>query len=281
MFSFLIIYFIISIIAGISSLIDRKFLGLIVHRTGPTIGYGFLTIFGDGFKLISKNPWISYFLVIVGFFIYGFETISLNIVFYNQDVSIILIVFLGFSGSVITIASYNFYRGYSALGKYRSQIQILLGEGIFSLYFYIIIFLLCFDFLFYIEKDYIKIYSFYTFYIFYMSLYLLLLGERHPFDIPESESDLGGGLGVSFSGLYFVFFAILEYRWIFYFSIFCILSKYTLWTYLFLFFFLRGITSRLSYRLFIEQIWFYFPLIIKTWLFYSFLIILFCFLLFK
>lgn len=35
---------------------DRRFLGLVGGRSGPIIGYGFLTLASDGFKLCSKNP---------------------------------------------------------------------------------------------------------------------------------------------------------------------------------------------------------------------------------
>lgn len=283
MFSFIFIYLFLSLIAGFSSLFDRRWLGLVVNRTGPNIGYGFLTIIGDGYKLFSKNPWNSFVIVVFAFFLYNFETISIGVIPINQDVGLILLGFLGSTGTVLSIIPIYFSRGYSTLGKYRSQIQILLGEGIFSLFLFIILLYSCFDFLFYIEQDYFCIFSFYTLYIFLMSFFLILLGERHPWDIPESESDLGGGLGVNLPAFFFMVFAILEYRWILYFSIFCYIAKLTLWPYLSILFLLRGILPRFSYKLFIEQIWFYIPIIIKTWLFFSIVLIIleFCFLLFQ
>ena len=56
LFSFLFLLALLALCSGLGSLMDRRFLGLLVGRTGPLIGYGFLTLAGDGFKLCAKNP---------------------------------------------------------------------------------------------------------------------------------------------------------------------------------------------------------------------------------
>ena len=130
---------------------------------------------------------------------------------HSLDPGLVFLPFLGVSSSVVLLSS-NHYRGYSAIGRSRIQILLIIGEGLFSFILFSLVVLLTSDGLFMMERDFIVFISPYALSGLGVSFFLICIGERHPWDIPESESDLGGGFGVVFGGISFLLFAILEYR---------------------------------------------------------------------
>lgn len=100
--------------------------------------------------------------------------------------------------------SSSLYRGYTTIGRSRIRILLFIGEGISSLILILLAIILTSDGLFMMEQDVLVFLSFYAFPGLGMSFLLLCVGERHPWDIPESESDLGGGFGVIYGGLSFL-----------------------------------------------------------------------------
>nr|YP_009158801.1 NADH dehydrogenase subunit 1 [Kudoa septempunctata]BAR94676.1 NADH dehydrogenase subunit 1 [Kudoa septempunctata] len=267
MISLVVVLALLALSSGLGSLVDRRFLGLIGHRTGPLIGYGFLTIVSDGFKLCAKNPWGSYFNLLLGFLALGLETIPLAFMPYCLEPGLGFLALLGMSSSVILLSS-SLFRGYSPLGRSRVRILLFLGEGIFSFILFSLALIMAEDSLFMMEQDSLVFFTFYAFPGLGCSYFLLCLGERHPWDIPESESDLGGGFGVIYGGINFLWFAVLEYRWLIHWISFCFLMKWAVLSHTINLFILRGLLPRYSFQALFKMLWKNLPWFILSWTFF-------------
>nr|BAR94710.1 NADH dehydrogenase subunit 1 [Kudoa iwatai] len=252
---------------------DRRFLGLVVFRTGIMLGFGFLSVLSDGFKLVSKNPFCSFFVIVFSFFVFGLELFSFSFLFCVYEPGSVFYSFLGVSSAFIVFGLSFYFRGYSSLGRFRSQLQIYIGEGVFS---FIMLFFFCFltfGFVYCLFFDYVFVFSFYSISFCLFSYLFLFHGERHPCDLPESESELGGGLGVTLGGFFFMIFVVMEYRWLVYFLLFCYLFFWGFLFYAFFYFLFRGIFPRYSLYLMLRYIWLVFPIILLFWfLFFVFFV---------
>lgn len=264
LFPFLLLLSLLALVSGLGSLMDRRFLGLVVGRTGPMIGGGFLTLAGDGFKLCSKNPWISYIVLLMGFLLLGLEATPLMFLPHSLLPGWIFLTLMGLS-SVVTFLSANVIRGYSSLGRSRIRFLLFLGEGIFSFLLLILVTFLSIDGLFMMEQDCALYLSNYALSGLGLSFFIVCTGERHPFDIPESESDLGGGFGVIFSGISFLLLAVLEYRWLIHWIVLCWVFQWTLLSHTISLFVLRGFLPRFSFQALNFVLWWNLPLLVLSW----------------
>nr|YP_009158812.1 NADH dehydrogenase subunit 1 [Kudoa hexapunctata]BAR94699.1 NADH dehydrogenase subunit 1 [Kudoa hexapunctata] len=264
MISFSLVLALLALCSGLGSFVDRRFLGLVVGRTGPLIGYGFLTLTSDGFKLCAKNPWISYGSLVMAFLALGLETIPLSFLPHCLEPGLAILALLGTSGSLMLLSSSRF-RGYSPLGRSRIRTLMFLGEGIFSFVLFCLAFLIILDGLFMMEQDSLVLLSWIAFPGLGMSFLMMCIGERHPWDIPESESDLGGGFGVIYGGFSFLWFAVLEYRWLIHFISFCALMKWAILSHTITLFILRGLLPRYSFQALANMLWWQLPWAIFSW----------------
>lgn len=207
---------------------ERKIMGSIQIRRGPnTNGYfGLLQAFSDGMKLFLKEiiipnssdefifilaPLMSLFLSIMGWAVIPFGNgiflIDLNLgILYIFLISVLNVYSLLFAG-------WSSNSKYSYLGAIRSVAQMISYEISISLSCLILVITSSSYNLSKIvivqEIIWFSIPFFPTTVIFFISI--LAETNRHPFDLPEAESELVSGYNVEYSGMPFANFFLGEY----------------------------------------------------------------------
>lgn len=211
------------------TLLERKLISSTQNRKGPnTVGYiGILQPFADALKLLAKetilprnarlfiflvSPLVSLFFALVSWafipFSYSAIIADINIgVFFIFTVSILHIY-------GIILAGWASNSRYSFLGALRSTAQLVaydisIGLIISTLSLYTKSFSLISYVIF---QDQVGYFVFYLFPLFLLFLIASLAEtNRHPFDLPEAESELVGGFNTEYASSYFAFFFLSEY----------------------------------------------------------------------
>ncbi len=224
----LIIWGAVSFLVAYMVYFERKVIGHIQVRMGPMrVGYhGLLQPIADGLKLFLKEDIIPHqadrpvflmaplFALIPAFIVYSVIPISGNFFIANIDIGIIYILGISSLGVFgIVMAGWASGSKYSLLGGFRSAAQLISYE--IFLGFALIGPLMVAGSLNLLEiveaqKN--------VWFIFYQPLAFVLyfvagLAEtnRHPFDLPEAETELVGGFHTEYSGMKFAFFFLAEY----------------------------------------------------------------------
>lgn len=204
------------------TLFERKVIGLFHIRLGPN-KVSFIGIFQpllDAFKLLSKEsltPLRSNKLVYnsspsLALILSLFVWVSMPCLYNTLRLNYSLLIFFCV-GSVIVfavlLAGWSSNSKYSLIGSLRSVAQSISYESVFRTLIVLIVCLVCSFSIF----SFVEMSSF--MYIFFFPFWLIcVLAETHraPFDFSESESELVSGFNTEYSGAYFAFIFLSEYR---------------------------------------------------------------------
>jgi len=222
-----IIIFLIIAIAFVT-LLERKILAVIQRRQGPNVigPFGLLQPVVDGFKLLMKEPIlpnnadkvlfamapvISFFVSLLG---WGVIPFSQKAVFANIDLGLLYILSVSSLGVYgIIISGWSSNSKYAFLGALRSSAQMISYElpiGFAILNVALLAGSLNINSIIIAQR-----YVWYFIPIFPVFLIFFISGlaetNRHPFDLPEAESELVSGYNVEYSGIGFALFSLAEY----------------------------------------------------------------------
>lgn len=210
------------------TLLERKVLAIIQRRQGPNVigVFGLLQPLADGFKLLVKEsifpsnsnkflfqiaPIISFNVSLLGWAVIPFAK---NALLANLNLSLVYILSVSSLGVYgIIISGWSSNSKYSFLGALRSSAQMISYE--LSMGFSVITVVLLAGSLnlnYIIDSQRFVWYCFpalIPFIIFFISS--LAETNRHPFDLPEAESELVSGYNVEYSAMGFALFSLAEY----------------------------------------------------------------------
>ena len=245
------------------TLLERKVLGYVQNRKGPTkvLFIGLLQPVVDGGKLILKSllieklyyffiPFLS--LVIISLlslslWFFGVSVILNNIIFYILIIRTLIVY-------VLFILGWSRENVYGVLGGLRSSSQIIAYEIIM---FFVIILLVIFN----LRWNPIN-YTFsiwYLFDIFFIWLLILLVEtNRSPYDFAEGERELVSGYNIEYIGVLFAYIFIAEYGMLIFFSWITgamFLGVYNFWSILIFLIVVRGFVPRRRYDILISNCW--------------------------
>lgn len=259
----LIIVLIVFLRVCFLTLLERKILGYVQNRKGPTkvLFLGLLQPVIDGGKLILKSIIIEkiYYFFIPFFSIVVIRFLRLSMWFYSY--SIVLNNAIFFILMVRTIVVYVLFilgwrseNVYGVLGGLRSSSQIIAYEIIM---FFVIILLVIFNISWNLwDFNFSVIYLFDIFIIWL--LILLVETNRSPYDFAEGERESVSGYNIEYIGVLFAYMFIAEYGMLVFFSwvtsvIF--ISVYIFWLVLIFLIVVRGFIPRRRYDILISNCW--------------------------
>nr|AWX92104.1 NADH dehydrogenase subunit 1 [Ugyops sp. APL-2018] len=300
MFFFNFFFLLIFIFIGVAYyvLLERKVLGYIQFRKGPSkVGFfGLFQPFSDAISLFSSE---SYFIYFGNLFIYFFVPIiglvvscifwvlypvCFNLVSFNLG----FVFFICCSGLMvyfIMMAGWSSNSMYSLIGGIRSVAQSISYEVcMFMIFLSLVIFYLGFSFL---DLFFIQSFNWFVFFCFplFMVFFSCLLAEtnRSPFDFAEGESELVSGFNLEYSSFLFSFIFLSEYMNMIFMSFlmslfFCGGDYYSYFFFFsvlffcFLFVWVRGTFPRYRYDKLMMLCWScYLPLVLNYLFFFCFL----------
>ncbi len=245
------------------TLLERKILGYVQNRKGPTkaLLIGVLQPVIDGGKLILKSLLLDkvyYFLipffsiVVIRFLALTFWFSRVRVVF-NNMVFFVLII-RSIVVYVLFMLGWRRENVYGVLGALRSSSQIVAYE-------IIIFFVLILVVIYYYSWNFYN-YNFSVWYLvdLFIIWLLILLVEtnRSPYDFAEGERELVSGFNIEYMGVLFAYIFISEYGILIFFSwvtsvIF--LGFYNFWMILIFLIVVRGFIPRSRYDILMSNCW--------------------------
>ena len=223
----LILILLVLLTVAVFTGVERKILSSLQRRNGPNLVgyYGLFQAVGDGLKLIFKGftlpegsdkllfllgPLLSFTVGLGLWGLFPFSNQSLII----SDISLILVLALSsLSIHGVLLGGYASNSKYAYYGSVRSSAQmisyevslaflvgsiVLLEGGSFNLYYFAL------------NASYWILMGCFPLFILWL-LSILAETNRHPFDLPEAESELVSGYNVEYSGGSFALYFLGEY----------------------------------------------------------------------
>lgn len=211
-----------------TTLLERKLMGGIQRRTGPTVvgAYGLLQPLADGLKLFIKeivipsnanaiifivSPTVAFILSLVTWCVIPFEK---GAVFVDINVGIMYLLAVSSLGVYgIIMAGWSSNSKYAFLGALRSAAQLISYE--ISIGVILLTVLVCVGSLNLTDIVLAQQYVWFIVPLFPSFLMFLISGlaetNRAPFDLPEAEAELVSGYNVEYSAMTFALFFLGEY----------------------------------------------------------------------
>jgi len=229
------------------TLAERKILGVVQFRRGPNVigTYGLLQPLADGLKLLIKEPLfpstsdkllfliapaITFLFSLINWIVIPFSSTSFVVEISFSSLYILAGSALGIYG--ILMSGWSSNSKYALLGALRSAAQMVSYELPIGLTINILV---CIVGSFNVNSIiYFQEHS--GWFIFYFPLIFLaflicIVAEtnRHPFDLPEAETELVSGYNVEYGAMSFALFSLGEYSNILLMSSFCIILFFGGW----------------------------------------------------
>lgn len=223
------------------TLAERKILGVVQYRKGPNVigTYGLLQPLSDGLKLLIKEPLIpstadKFIFLIAPLITFLFSLINWVVIpfsFYSFIAEISFSSLYILAGSALGIygilmSGWSSNSKYALLGSLRSAAQMVSYELPIGLILNILVCIVgSFNvnaIIYFQEKSGWFIYFFP---LLFLSFFICIVAEtnRHPFDLPEAETELVSGYNVEYGAMSFALFSLGEYSNILLMSSFSIL----------------------------------------------------------
>jgi NADH-ubiquinone oxidoreductase chain 1 len=235
LFFFDYLLLLVGVLLGVAffTLVERKVLGYMHFRKGPTkiFYFGEFQPIGDAVKLFSKEFYkvygVVFFFFLVGpffglflmFFLWSFYS-GYFFVFGRFFSLVFVFAFLSLGVYFLLFSSWGSNRKYSLLGGYRAVSQTVSYEV--SLIFFVLGFVYVLGFydfscFFFFQRG---MFFFWCFVFIFLSWVYVCLAEsnRTPFDFSEGERELVSGFNVEYGGGVFSLIFICEYGMIIFLS---------------------------------------------------------------
>ena len=239
--SSLILIICLLLVVAFFTLAERKILGVVQYRRGPNVigFYGLLQPISDGLKLLLKEPLFpssadKAIFLIAPVITFLFSLINWVVIPFSLSIFIVEISFsvlyilagsaLGIYG--ILMSGWSSNSKYALLGSLRSAAQMISYELPIGL---IINILVCIvgsfnlNHIIYFQEQ--SGWFVYFFPLLFLAFLICIVAEtnRHPFDLPEAETELVSGYNVEYGAMSFALFSLGEYSNILLMSSFCII----------------------------------------------------------
>ena len=228
----LIVYLLLIILSSTYiSLVERHVVALVQQRVGPsTTGLGLLQPLADAFKLLSKEPSRPYrsylylfrlapiYTLTVALLIWAFMPVGAFTLYINTDYNLIVIL------AIFTLNNYGIMLGawasqnkYAMLSGYRTiALTSSYGISLTLIFWYPAILAKSYNLHNIVEAQNITCWNIWPGLPVALLFIIILLTEikKIPFDVTESEAELGSGYLVEYSGMAFALYIISEYCYI-------------------------------------------------------------------